>query len=273
MNCYTIEDHYNTKKKCATDRGIDWNFTMDEFKAFWSLRNTQRCFYTNSNFKLVKNTGVGTPDLYPTIERIDQSMPYGKPNCIWVTLQSNKCKARFIEQGESTKGQAPRVLKMINKIKKVLNNKQQLAESMVAYWDVYADVKVKNSVLIKQQNAEKKLLESKEAEAKKWEDELSFAKHYISIVEELSQVGVELQITLGTLKKSLGRCNKCQVSGEVFTNIEDKWLFIINKSLPVTSDNVKVTTRNVRNAMDLLTRVCTIDKLALNIHKIQNKEK
>ena len=262
-----LEDRYNAKKQSCTDRMISFDLSLDQWKALWKLQETETCAYLNLPFNNSKK------DHGATIERIKDGIGYTISNICLVTKLANDLKNNYVFLGKDLKGVSSTNRSYIHRINKILNCQDNIDKVLLPYTEAFAKLKDTNSIRIKKQNTEKTKQQVIAAEAKKWEDELSFAKHYISIVEELSQVGVELQITLGTLKKSLGRCNKCQVSGEVFTNIEDKWLFIINKSLPVTSDNVKVTTRNVRNAMDLLTRVCTIDKLALNIHKIQNKEK
>ncbi len=271
MTNFTIKDHYETKKECANKRGIDFNFTLDQFQTFWALRNKVKCFYTNCNFKMSRGTAE-VPKLYPTAERICQSKPYSPDNCVWVTHHSNQMKAFYVEQGQSLQGVAPTVVKLVNKIKKVLENPDCLAERFKVYEEAYKEVHTKNSVLIKQQIEEKKIKDAELAEEAKWAFEIEWSQYYIDISKEFSDMGVILKETNGNFRKIVTRVKHDQVTGEKFNDLQSKKVWVIDKTKPICQGNIKIVKLITQQAMDALTNQIPLDKLALSLHKIQNQQ-
>ena len=263
----TIEQHFEEKKASCIERMVKFDMTLEQWKTLMSMQFSETCAYTNLPFDNSKN------GQRVSVERLSDELGYTASNVCLTTTLANQLKNDYVFLGKDTSKLNHTHKGYVHRIKKIFSTQDNIDKISAPYRCAFHKLENKNSVLIKQQNKEKAKQAAIEAENKKWEDEIMFAKHFITLTEELSQVGIKLQITLGALKKSLGRCNKCQVTGESFTGVESKWLFIIDKALPVTSENVKVVTRNTRNALDLLTKGCTIEKLALSLHKIQNKEK
>jgi len=278
---FTIKDMYEKKKSQAAQRGIDFLFTQDEYVAFYNLRNTERCFYTNSHFKLVKaGGGAGIPNNYPTAERIDESKPYSKENCVWVTLHSNKVKARFIEQQESTKGQGSGSgnIRTLNKIKKVLANPEAMASKMQPYWDAYTEVRLKSISLaeenlkaMQEQQEKKKAEEEKAALQDKFFQEVLFSDYYSRIAKGFMEKSVLCQITIGDMKKMVVRCNRDMITCDVFDSLDDKHLWVVDKTLPVTKENVKVVKESTKIALDSLISEGNLAKVALSLHKLTVK--
>ena len=128
----SLQRMYNNKKASCVDRLIPFELTFKEWEALYRLRNTVRCAYTDKEF----NYKDSTNDNYPTLERICATKPYEKGNICFVTRLANELKEMY-DSGKSLKGIGDHRINMIQRIRKVVENPQQLAVMLKPYDDLW----------------------------------------------------------------------------------------------------------------------------------------
>lgn len=253
----SLQRMYNNKKANCVDRLIPFTLTFKEWEALYRLRNTVRCAYTDKEFNF--NTTSG--DNYPTLERIDSTKGYAKNNICFVTRMANGLKELY-DSGKSLKGIGDHRINMIQRIRKVVENPQQLEVMLKPYNDLWKSLETpvapsktivqdiealrEQSIQLQKKAAEEALQGQIEAKIKREQD---FAEHYVETVTMFKNLGVSFNLSMKNYR-DLMRRTKDAVTGIPFDNIKQKHLFVINKSLPVTKENCKVVHKKTQEALD-----------------------
>ncbi len=260
------EFSFNRKKESCKQRGLDFTLTLSEYTALMNSRHGGRCSYSGRKFNL---SDTNHKD-YPTLERVKQEQGYDRNNTILVTLQCNVLKDNMIDKGLSMNGIGSDKINLVQRIKKFLNKPHD--EIMQPYYDLYdfveqqkaekdaRDTELQNKVnhiRNEQIRLEKEAIEqSRVDEIKtKVDSEVELAKHYIKQVEGFDKFGKVYELTIKT-HRDIVRKTKCSVSDEKFESLNDKWLWVIDKSKPLSKENLLVVTLNVSNTLDLLQVAC-----------------
>jgi hypothetical protein len=250
-----LRSKYDNKKRSSESRGLDFLITYDEWCVLHSLRDKVKCGYTN---KLLSLTKEGA-DYYPSLERVDNTAPYSYENCLWVGILPNRLKGEYIEQGKPDNKLSQEHMGIVTRIRRILNNKASIDGIFKPYKEALGKV-VEEEVVAGETKVE----------TCKWKLEKRFMKHAVLVIEEYESVGATVKIPVGGLKKKLS-IKVDQVTGLTFDKVEDKWLFVIDKSKDITMDNVLVVARNTMTAMNLLTKCASLGSIGYNLNKLQEK--
>lgn len=276
------EFSFKRKQDSCKSRGIKFLLSLNEYVALMNSRSTMRCSYSGRKFNM---TDYDHKD-YPTMERVKQDGPYSRSNTIWVTSQCNKLKDDFIDKGLSMKGIGAESINLVQRIKKFLNKPHE--EIMQPYYDLYdfveqqqaekdsRDIELQNKVnhiRNEQTRLEKEAVEKARVDEIKTKvySEVELAKHYIKQVEGFEKFSKVYELTIKT-HRDIVRKTKCSVSGEKFGSLNDKWLWVIDKSKPLGKDNLLVVTLNMSNTLDLLQVACGGDNKVM-LKGLQNLSK
>lgn len=230
-----FSEFYEYKKNAAAKRNLDFNFTEIEFKHFYELRNKVNCFYSDKPFNHEKNH-----DHSPTMERINEHLPYSLDNCVWVTKEVNNLKQVYIENnGPYTKASAEDIRK-VTRIKKLLNSPDTLLKKKEEYL-----LPVRKR--IQQENLEAAQLRQ---ELTRQQQEVELAGMFNSFGKMCLDANVKMPLRFSDYKRTLTR-TKCQITGEVLPQkLSERAIWVKDKTLPVTKDNILCTTINIQNGLD-----------------------
>ena len=80
---------YTNRKNKALSRNIEFNMTKVEYDYLLTLRDLP-CAYTGVTFNKTAQGGA-------SLERVDKHGPYSVANCVWVTVQANLLKDKYID--------------------------------------------------------------------------------------------------------------------------------------------------------------------------------
>ena len=232
----TFQEFYQQKKSQAEKRNLDFNFTEIEFKHFYDLKNKVKCFYSDQEFVHVTNDNKS-----PTMERIDEHLPYSLDNCVWVTKETNNMKQTFIENEKS-----PSILNQDNKrkltrIKKLLNSPNTLQKKKEEYLLPIRE-------RIKQENLEATRLRK---ELERQSKEVELAGMYNEFGKLCLDNNVKMPLRFSDYKRTLTRVN-CQITGEPLPEkLSERSIWVMDKTLPVSKDNILCTTKDIQNGLDM----------------------
>lgn len=273
---------FTRKQDSCKQRGLEFTLTLGEYVTLMNSRHGGRCSYSGRKFNM---SDTNHKD-YPTIERLKQDEGYTRSNSLLITAQCNKLKDDFIDKGLSMKGIGPDKINLVQRIKKFLNKPQE--EIMQPYYDLYdfveqqqgekdaRDTELQNKVnhiRNEQTRLEKEAIEKSRVDEIKTKvySEVELAKHYIKQVEGFEKFGKVYELTIKT-HRDIVRKTKCSVSGEKFESLNDKWLWVIDKSKPLSKENLLVVTLNMSNTLDLLQVACRGDNKVM-LKGLQNLAK
>ncbi|BAV80999.1 anti-sigma factor [Vibrio phage RYC] len=254
---------FERKKKDSEDRGLTFDFSFSEYRALIKNRPNLKCFYTDQSFEMSQQ-GIHGDDNYPSMERIDENKGYTKGNVVFVRTKVNKLKARYIENGQSRKGISEVDIRILRTIEKVMANPALMIKRMEPYCDLYEKANEVDEQLTArkaqeeakeerrlQQEEEQKLKEETEARQSKFKDQRFLAETYIRLASEFSGAGVVMELTMKEIR-DLMRRTTCSITGVEFDDDNDKVLFVKDKTLPITKDNVALCHIEARKGMDHL---------------------
>ena len=246
------QDSYTRKKESSEKRGIEITITKEEYIALLKSRPTLVCGYTNQPFVMNK----GSQDkMYPEMDRIDPNKGYIRGNIIFCARKVHKLKTDYIENEKSRKGIGHGNICMLRSIEKVLSMKSSLDKRLQPYEDIFNKVQErKQEVEQKAIKAEQKVIKQTEEEkqdkiAQKFKKQQEFAKYYFEMSKEFEGVGQIMQITTREMRDIL-RITKDSVTGKPFKTIWDRYLWVVDKSKPITKDNIKVMYHSTAMALD-----------------------
>ncbi len=242
---------YEQQKASCAKRMIGFTFTKQQWEEFHKLRDKVACAYTNNSFVL----DCGTTHLkYPTVERIFDDRDYSPDNCIWVTKEANELKAIYIENGKSTDKLDPHSTAYVKRIKRIIESVDNIKEIQLPYKHLFQE--------------EKKVVEEKVTNP-----ELVIASSYANLGKFVEgQCSSEFQLTYSQFKTLISR-KKCMLTQkELPVSLNERRLWVVDKTLPVSKDNVLVTTKELQAALDTMTVSAKLSLKDLqNIGKVLNK--
>lgn len=275
-----IRVKFDSKQRDAEERGIYFGFTRKEFKHLWRT-NDQHCDYTGT----LLTTDVGFPNT-ASLDRIDESKGYVIGNVCIVRSDINLLKSFTVETKVDsrditiTKDQKALIKKMCETLYdkdklKALKEKYIIKEPTKATinedTDEVSDTVAKETKTVQVTQVEPPQIVSQQPSEEFYDQEVAFARHYITLATELKQCNMVMSLTLGELKKKL-LATKDFITGEKFTCIEDKYFFVLNLTKPITKGNIVITTKSTRDAMyTLVARGGSLAKISLNLHKLEQK--
>lgn len=222
---------YEQQKASCAKRMIGFTFTKQQWEDFHKLRDTVVCAYTNNSFVL--NCGTAHSK-YPTVERIFDDRDYSPENCIWVTKEANELKAIYIENGKSTDKLDPHSTTYVKRIKRILESVDNIKEIQLPYKHLFQE-------------------ENKVVEEKVTNPELAIASSYANLGKFIEvQCSSEFQLTYSQFKTLITR-KKCMLTQkELPARLNERRLWVVDKTLPVSKNNVLVTTKELQTALDTM---------------------
>lgn len=256
---------YERKKANSEKRNIQFLLTEAEYTAIMKARPTMVCGYTNQKFIMNKGSGHKS---YPELDRIDPNKPYQKDNIIFCLKKVHKIKTDYVENNKSRKGMSHGNVCVLRSIEKLLSMNESMEARLAPYYEIYDKVTQREQELSQRTKKEeavihaKVLREQKEA-AEKVEEarkakvvanakaQLEIAEHFRRSYEEFEKLGLVFELTLKELRDRL-RISKCAITGVQFTDTMDKHFWVIDKTKPITKDNLVVCKKNVQESLDYL---------------------
>ncbi|AUR89127.1 coil containing protein [Vibrio phage 1.121.O._10N.286.46.C4] len=272
-----MTDMYNMKKESAEKRAIHFGLTLGQFTELYKARSEVKCFYTDVNLDL---TATNLRN-YPSMDRICNTKGYEVGNVVWCSTEVNKLKGEIIEtQTRSLKNCAPNEIKIVARINKILADARVMEHRLKAYDCIFhrAEAKVlheqsermkgleEQRIKLEKEKAEKAAQEELEA---KFRSQQELAAHYNKTFMMFDKLGVLMMITLKDFRDIM-RVTKCKISGEEFKSSFDKKMFVVDKTLPITKDNVWIVTEKSQQAIDHLTggSYDTLQMVTKNLNKL-----
>lgn len=255
-----LKSMYELKKASSEKRLIPFLLSFEQFAALYRNRINFKCFYTDKEMNFTKPS---SPD-YCSLERLDSTKGYEAGNLVWCRSYVNQLKADYVECGKSMKGIGDVRIHTIQRIKKVLENPVMLATRRQPYTDLFNAVEVKESEKHSERikgleeqriKLDKEAAEKAEQEAlkAKYKSQQELASYYNKKFKEFEGMRVMMQISIKEMRDLL-RISRCKISKVPFDSIWDKHIWVINKALPVTKDNVVIVHKNVAESLDYLSK-------------------
>jgi len=99
---------FERKKKSSTERGIDFDLTLEQFA---DLRSAKECYYTGVELLGVLESIPATNRV--SLERIDNNTGYTLSNTVAVSLEVNRLKNNLFESSEN---RSVKIKKLISKL-------------------------------------------------------------------------------------------------------------------------------------------------------------
>ncbi len=263
---------YEVKKASCAKRLIPFKLSIEQWIALYRARSTLTCFYTDNKFDLRKTSG----DNYPTLERICEVRSYEESNLVFASNLANKLKASYIESDRSCKGLGDKKIKIIQRIKKVMKNPEMMEQRLAPYTELFSKVAERQQELIdkdlrekqrrceaaeravkleqaKVQEEEQNAAKALEARMKaRFDKQLEIAEHYTQTYKMFSEIST-YQLTIKEHRDMIRR-NSCALSGEKFNTVSEKYIWVVDKSLPLTKDNLKVCLKKYADCIDFLAK-------------------
>lgn len=237
------KEAFERKRETCKARAIDFDFTLEEFDIFLKLKKRLVCAYSGQPFVDRHNHPNS-----PTVERINNHKSYSVENCVWVTSKMNEIKAKYIENERSMKGVGDNIVHSVQRINKILNNQGAFDEMMKPYRKAYEILSVRAQEKLEK---EKKMIAHNKS--KKAEIEREVAKSYYQFSSQLAEIGVPLEMTMPEYRRKL-LVKTCRLTGrELPKDLNERTLFVADKTAPVTAHNVKTTTKEMQKALDTFT--------------------
>ena len=259
MNTLLDKDYqtaYNRKRGNAEDRGIGFELTLNEYVAIMKSRNIFTCGYTQR--KMIMERGFDHSD-YPQLDRINPNLSYSRSNVIFCTNYVHNLKTNYVEMEKSRKGLSHKDLCIIRSIEKTLNQVNILDQRLQPYYDIYnkidqhnaeEEAKVERKVQLIKGRKELQLQQEIKEKAK---DQFNLAKSYVEVFELFEKLGLVFEVSIKEFR-DMYRISYCKISKVKFNKVSDKCMYVIDKSKPITKDNLLVVSKNVQEALDHLSQ-------------------
>jgi hypothetical protein len=250
------ENAYTRKKANAESRGIGFELSQEDYIAIMKSRDVFTCGYTQR--KMVMHRGFDHAD-YPELDRINPDAPYSRDNVIFCTKYVHGLKTKYVEMETSRKGLSHQDLCVIRSIEKALNQPEILQQRMKPYQEIYDKIdqrkkeqedKVERKEKLTEERKEMQRQQKIKEQAKEQHD---LAKAYVEMFEQFEKLGVVFEVSIKEFRDMV-RITRCKISKVKFDNIWDKHLYVIDKTKPITKDNLLIVKKNVQEALDHLSQ-------------------
>ncbi|QXN60092.1 hypothetical protein KUA24_25 [Vibrio phage HNL01] len=252
-----LERMWEQKKESSAKRLIPFTLTLEEYTALYKMRSVLRCFYTDMKFDM---RDKNSPN-YPTLERIKdhgEGSGYEVGNVVFVTSDANKLKNTFIESENSLKGVNQETQNKVRRIKKVCDNPVMIAERLKPYTEIFDNVhrrlQDKLDKITKVENKKKQITAQQKST-----QEREVAKSYFQFSSQLAELGVTLEMSMPEYRRKL-LVKTCRLTGrELPLDLNERTLYVVDKTAPIVPSNVRTTTKIMQNALDTFTTSANID--------------
>ncbi len=225
------ENAYNRKKKNSEERGVGFEFSLEEYTAIMKARSSFKCGYTGRD--MVVDKGFNHKD-YPEMDRVDENKGYSRNNILFCCSSVHKLKTEYIELGKSRKGLSHKELCILRSIDKVLKQPEVLAARQQPYHDVFNKALARKAELQAKEEQAIKKLEEQERNAQletiqaKLKEQQIMSQHYLDITKTLSKMGLVSNMTFKQFRDKF-RVKNDQLTGKPFNSYDEKFLWIPNK--------------------------------------------
>lgn len=231
-----LTERYYEKNERNKRRLLPFNFTLQQWLDFHKvLYSGVRCAYLNQKFSFIDGH-----DFFPTIERLNDLLPYSPENCVWVCHFSNQMKNEIVKGKTSDQYEDERHKNYAKRIEKLVANKEMLEIIQEPYKHLF------------QYKQEEKILEQN-ITTTPINQEIVIATLFASFGNFIENTcESEYLLTYNEYKKLILR-KKCQLTGrQLLEDLSQIGLFVVDKSKSVCKDNIIVTTKEVQNALDTM---------------------
>lgn len=271
---------YTRKKQSCKQRMIDFDITFDQWMIYEHLKGVFTCAYTNQAFV----SRVDHPN-QPTLERINDSKGYSVQNCVLVSKLSNDLKNTHVFLSKNTDGLSEKELSFVHRINKILNSKENIENIMKPYYTYFGytgendkpvEIQENTNIVNPMKKMMKKPLSRPIIEKKNMKDnklviarkvEMEFVEHYYTIAMFFDNIGIPFDVSIGQFRSKM-RCKADQINGVEFKTINDKRVYVIDKTAPVTVNNIKIVHASTQIALDTIMKDTTKDVLIANLNKL-----
>ena len=249
---------YEQKKKSCEDRMIGFNFTKEQWSELNRLKGVVSCAYSNVKFVKTKDHMHSA-----SLERLFDDRPYSPENCVWVTKVANELKSRYIENGLPETGLTGKDYEILKRIKRILESTDNIAAIQEPYKHLFNDKT--ESEKPKEMTTENKASSSYDYNNTQ-NPELAVAKLYASFGAFVEQrCNGEFEITYAQFKSIITR-KRCMLTlRELPENLFERGFWVKDKSLPVTKNNLLVTTKELQTALDNMCVSANLDITTLKL--------
>lgn len=233
--CY-LTQRYDYKKERCKRRLIPFNFTLQQWLDFHKvLYSGVRCAYLNQKFSFTDGH-----DFFPTIERLNDLLPYSPENCVWVGHLSNQMKNEIVKGKTSDQYENELRKNYAKRIEKIVANKEMIEVIQEPYKHLF---QVKQEETTLEQNITTKPINQEILIA------TLFAEFGNFIEVDCES---EYLLTYNDYKKLILR-KKCQLTGrQLPDDLSQIGLFVVDKTKPICKDTIIVTTKEIKNALDAM---------------------
>jgi hypothetical protein len=234
-----IKRLYKMKQESAKKRLIPFKLDLTTFKALYQHRDEFTCFYTDNKFNIKDKDSPN----YPSLERINSdSKGYEVGNVVWCCRSVNTIKAGLIECDKSLRGYDEQTIRLVQRIKKVLNNPDMITERMKPYDTLF------NSVHVFEEQKTKEILKQESLE--KYEYEHRLAKEFNSWWEFFNTLDCVFALTFKEFRDVM-RAKSCRISKKEFTSWEQRSFFVLDKTKTIIEkDNIVLCDKTVQECLD-----------------------
>jgi hypothetical protein len=246
-----LKTKYNSKKSNATNKGIEFNLTYEEYEAMF-LQSNGMCDYTG----MVMSDDV-TATNYVSIERLNANEGYIPSNVCLIRTDANKVKGEVLDtadKGLSNYKVSDNI--MLAKVCETIYNPTKLAVIKNKYKILFDSLKVKVDNTIQSGH----IIEPVYPATIKKEiimtttiihvnPELILTQKYYQFGTQIESFEVGFELTYGEFKRMVGR-KCCQLTNRPLT-VDTATVWVMDKGLSVCKDNVLVLEREVAEALDV----------------------
>lgn len=231
---YLLHKYKVKKKKTEEDRLIPFKFSEQEWLDFHKvLYSGITCAYSNQEFIFRDHHSQS-----PSIERIDDNLPYQVDNCVWVNHFSNGIKDHLSRGGNPESLSTQMQVGLARRIQRIIDSQEALKEIRKPYEHLYNNLPEERATDMTKSNKEQHT-----------NTEIDIANQYAdfgSFVEQ--QCEAQFNLTFTEFKRVIQR-KKCGLTGR---DMEYPALFVVNKTLPVDKGNIIVCDKTLQDALDTM---------------------
>ena len=210
---------------------------------------------------------------------IFEDKPYAPWNCVWVTKHANNLKSLYIENKKDAGELSAHDLGLLRRIERIVSSVECISRIQDPYRKVF---KFNSQTLHQELKQDKSLIQEGESVAMKdtTTEQPATTNPEIRIAQLFAAMGgfienkcdAKFELTYIQFKTLITR-KKCQFTGnDLPEDLGERRLWVKDKSLPVTKDNVIVCGKDLAQALDTLVVSANINfKQLQKIAKVLSK--
>lgn len=243
---------YANKVRNTKERGIEFNLTERQYISFLMSRHTMKCMYTNRPF--VMDKGSNHPD-YPELDRVDPNRPYELGNVVFVGRYVHGLKTKYVELERSIKGLSQKDAQIYRTICKTLEMRSVLEERMQPLYEITEKLEMHEAKEAEQREKEQQekqnqeILDQEERRRAMYKSQHDIAAAYSKFFMMFDRLQITFELTIKEFRDKFRRTT-CSVTGVEFDSYEDKWVWVIDLTLPVTASNIVVCKKEASESLD-----------------------